>query len=170
MQLSRAYLREKKASDLEVILDTEIQTMDYIEDLKKELPYIKPGEEDDFAIEEAGQDAYPALLDVAFMCNMPVYGGSSKAGDLKTAELKFKELVLAQPKHHSGCEYLAMLYGKTGQREKAVWFQERAIVIARKFLEDDSIDMEVIREMEGNLEKIKNGVEVLPWWRASREI
>jgi hypothetical protein len=103
---------------------------DFIADLKKELPYIKPGEEDDFAIEEAGQDAYPALLDVAFMCNMPVYGGSSKAGDLKTAELKFKELALAQPKHHSGCEYLAMLYGKIGQIGKAVWFQERAITIA----------------------------------------
>ena len=123
---------------------------DYIFDLKKELPFIKPGEEDDFAIEESGQDAY-------------------KAGDLKTAELKFKELALAQPTHHSGCEYLAMLYGKTGQREKAVWFQERAILIARRFLEDDSIDIEVIQEMEGNLEKMKNGVEVIPWWGASRE-
>jgi hypothetical protein len=123
---------------------------DFIADLKKELPYIKPGEEDDFAIEEAGQDAY-------------------KAGDLKTAELKFKELALAQPKHHSGCEYLAMLYGKIGQIGKAVWFQERAITIAKRFLEDDSIDIEVIREMEGNLEKIKSGAEVLPWWRASRD-
>lgn len=65
---------------------------DYIDDLKKELTYIKPGEEDDYAIEEAGQDAYPALLDVALMYNMLLYGGSSKAGDLKNAELNSRNL------------------------------------------------------------------------------
>ncbi|PKL91275.1 MAG: hypothetical protein CVV21_08665 [Candidatus Goldiibacteriota bacterium HGW-Goldbacteria-1] len=119
---------------------------DYITDIEKEITYIKPCEEDDSAIEEAGQNAY-------------------MSGDYKTAELKFKELALAQPDHHAGCECLAMLYAKTGQAEKAVWFQERALVIARKFLEDDSIDIEVIEEMEDNLGKIKNGLEIIPWWK-----
>ena len=39
---------------------TLMRVHEYIDEIKKELPYIKPGEEDDDAIEDAGKDAYMA--------------------------------------------------------------------------------------------------------------
>ncbi|MFH1761150.1 MAG: SEC-C metal-binding domain-containing protein [bacterium] len=71
-----------------------------------------------------------------------------KAGDFEKAETIFGKLVVSQPGHHDGYQGLAQTYFKTGQKDKAVWFIEKAVFIAREFLESGSIDMEVIEEME----------------------
>jgi len=118
----------------------------YLQKMKTDFSYIKPLEEDDDAIEKAGLEAF-------------------KAGDFEIAEKKFKELAVSQPDHHSGLEYLALLYSRTGKFELAAAIQEEAIKIAKRFLEDDSIDVEVIEEMEENLNKVKEGKEIQQWWK-----
>ncbi len=50
----------------------------------------------------------------------------------------------------------ANVYHATGRREKALWFTETAIRIAQGFLADDSIDPEVIQEMQDNIELMKS--------------
>ncbi len=119
---------------------------DFLQKLQKDFSYIKSFEEDDDVIEKTGLKAF-------------------ETGDFETAEKKFKELAVSQPNHHSGLEYLALLYSRTGKLELAATLQEEAIKIAKRFLEDDSIDTEVIEEMEENLKKIKEGKEIENWWK-----
>jgi hypothetical protein len=51
---------------------------------------------------------------------------------------------------------LAHMYYATGRWEKALWFMETAVGIAQGFLADDSIDPEVIQEMQDNVELMKS--------------
>lgn len=118
----------------------------FLHELTTEYSHIRPMEEDDDAIEKSGLEAF-------------------KAGDFQLAEKRFKELAVSQPSHHSGLEYLALLYSRTGKFELAAAIQEEAIKIAKRFLEDDSIDVEVIEEMEENLNKVKEGKEIQQWWK-----
>ncbi len=73
----------------------------------------------------------------------------------KKAEKLYKKLCLAQPNHHSGFEGLADVYNKLGEGHKAEWFMKEALKRARAFLKDDSIDIEIIENMERKYEKIK---------------
>ena len=45
---------------------------------------------------------------------------------------------------------------ETGRREKALRLMETAVRIAQGFLADDSIDPEVIQEMQDNIEVMKS--------------
>jgi len=47
---------------------------------------------------------------------------------------------------------------------------EKAVEIARTFLKDDSIDIEVIEEMEDNLKRIKEEKELSIWWEGNFKI
>jgi len=117
----------------------------YIAEIQKEFPGLKEGEEDD---DEWGNEGIEFLKNKKY----------------EQAEIKFKILTQSQPNHHDGFEGLSYLYYEMGEQKKAIWFMEKAIKIARKFLEDDSIDVEVIEEMEANLKSIKVKQEIKKWW------
>ena len=119
--------------------------INYIAEIQKEFPGLKEGEEDD---DEWGNEGIEFL----------------KNKNYEQAEIKFKMLTQSQPNHHDGVEGLAYLYYEIGEQKKAIWFMEKAIKIARKFLEDDSIDVEVIEEMEANLKLIKANNEIKKRW------
>ena len=123
----------------------------FLKQLQKEMPYIKAFEEEDDTWCEEGYD---------FL----------EKGEFLRAEKKFKELILAQPEHHDGYEGLAYTYYKSGAKEKALWFMEKAVEIARTFLKDDSIDIEVIEEMEDNLRRMKEEKELSIWWEGNFKI
>jgi len=119
--------------------------INYIAEIKNEFPGLKEGEEDD---DNWGNEGFDFL----------------KKQDYAKAEIKFKMLTQSQPNHHEGFEGLAYLYYEVGEKKRASWFMQKAIKIARKFLEDDSIDIEVIEEMEGNLRAIKTSKKLKKWW------
>jgi len=119
--------------------------MDYLEELKKKYSYIVAAEEDDDDWENAGYD---------FL----------KARKLKLAEDVFSKFCLSQPTYHGGYEGLAYTYYNLGLTARALYFMEKALVLAREFLKDDSIDIEVIEEMEANLESMKKGQKIVALW------
>jgi len=108
----------------------------YIAEIYREITYIRPHREDDWEWTSEGM----ALLE---------------RGELKLAEKKFKELLVAQPKHHDGYEGLALTYQKMNMKQRALYFMEEALKLARLFIEDGSLDPEVIDEMEEELQQIK---------------
>jgi len=118
---------------------------DYLGQVKKEMNHIKPHEEDDFDWAFEGQK---------FLTE----------GKINLAEKKFKELVASEPEHHDGFEGLAYVYYYIGEKEKALWFMRKAVNLARKFLANNSIDIEVIDEMEDNLSRMENDKELNEWW------
>ena len=120
----------------------------YIAEIQKEFPGLKEGKEDD---DDWGSEGFDFL----------------KIQDHQKAEIKFKKLTQSQPNHHEGFEGLAYLYYEVGEKKKATWFMQKAIKIAKKFLEDDSIDIEVIEEMENNLRAIKTSKKLIKWWDKS---
>ncbi len=114
-----------------------VAIMDYLREIKKEFPKIKAHMENDFDwVNEASELVTKRKL--------------------KEAETIYKKLCLSQPEHHSGFEGLAEIYAMRNQKSKAVWFMKEAIERAKKFLEDDSIDQEVIDEMEEKCRKINS--------------
>ncbi|NCS09355.1 MAG: hypothetical protein GPJ07_24235 [Microcystis aeruginosa G13-07] len=119
----------------------------YIAEIIKEFPNLKAGEEND---ENWGNEGFEFL----------------RSKNYERAETKFKMLTRSQPNHHEGFEGLAYLYYEIGNYQKAIWFMEKAIKIAREFLKDDSIDLEVIEEMESNLKsmKTKKPIKRWGWW------
>ncbi len=120
---------------------------DYISEIRKEFPYIKPFEEEDEDIWY--EQGYKFL----------------EEGKLEEAEKSFKKLLLAQPEHHDGYEGLANVYYTQGRTQEAIMLMKEAIKIARRFLEDDSIDIEVIEEMEDNLRRMKEAKPLNRWWK-----
>ena len=102
--------------------------MDYLQLIKEEYPDVKPYS-GDF---EWDNQAYSYLKEKNFV----------------KAEEMFKKQCLSQPEHHSGFEGLALVYYTAGEFEKMEWFMEEALKKARKFIEEDSIDLEVIEDME----------------------
>lgn len=58
----------------------------------------------------------------------------------EAAELKFKELVMSQPEHHDGYEGLALVYQKLGRKDKALFFIQKAIIKAERFLDEGTLD------------------------------
>ena len=108
----------------------------YIVEIIKEFPNLKEGEEND---DNWANEGFEFL----------------RSKNYERAEIKFKMLTRSQPNHHDGFVGLAYLYSEIGDYQKAIWFMRKAIKIAREFLKDDSIDLEVIEEMESNLESMK---------------
>ena len=78
--------------------------------------------------------------------------------------MHFGKLCLSQPKHHSGFEGLAYTYYYIHEYDRAESFMRKAIEIAKTFLIDESIDIEVILEMEENYSNILNRKPLLTWW------
>lgn len=70
-----------------------------------------------------------------------------KAGEYKKAERKFKELILAQPDHHDGYEGLALVYCQMGKQKEARILINEAMRLARGFLENGSLDQDVLDEI-----------------------
>ncbi|OHD11012.1 MAG: hypothetical protein A2086_10100 [Spirochaetes bacterium GWD1_27_9] len=124
--------------------------MDYLEELKKEFPEIRAFDEDDFYWE---QEAYDYL----------------KQNDTENAGKIFKKLCLSQPAHHGGFEGLAFVYYKTGEKDKALWFMEKAIAITQSPLIDYTIAISTIKEMETNLINIKENKNLIEWWNTTDE-
>ena len=118
----------------------------FLKQLQKEIPYIKAFEEEDDTWCEEGYD---------FL----------EKREFLRAEKKFKELIPAQPEHHDGYEGLAAVYYTQGKVQEAIMLMEEAVKIARSFLEDDSIDIEVIEEMEDNLKRMKEAKPLNRWWK-----
>ncbi|MEW6623955.1 MAG: DUF1186 domain-containing protein [Bacillota bacterium] len=118
--------------------------MDYLLEIKKEFPKIKPYNENDWEWENEAND---------FL----------KKGELEKAENLFKKLCLSQPQHHAGFEGLAYTYSIKSEKSKAQWFMQEAIKRAEEFLKDNSIDKEVIDEMKENLKKINNEEKINIW-------
>jgi tetratricopeptide (TPR) repeat protein len=118
---------------------------DFLKEIKEAITYITPHEEDDDFWRDEGLE---------FLTN--------KQFDL--AEKKFKELIMSQPKHHDGYEGLAYAYYFLGKKERALWFMQKSIEIAETFLENDSIDVNVIDEMKDNLNRMSNDKQLNRWW------
>ena len=108
----------------------------YIVEIIKEFPNLYEGEEND---DNWANEGFEFL----------------RSKNYQSAEIKFKMLTRSQPNHHDGFLGLAYLYYEIGDYQKAIWFMRKAIKIAREFLKDDSIDLEVIEEMESNLKSMK---------------
>jgi tetratricopeptide (TPR) repeat protein len=117
----------------------------YIAEIIKEFPSLKAGKEND---ENWANEGFEFL--------------SNK--NYEQAEIKFKMLTRSQPKHQDGFEGLAYLYYETGDYKKAVWFMKKAVKIAREFLKNNSIDLEVIEEMESNLKSMETKKTIKRWW------
>ena len=108
----------------------------FLKKLRQEIPYIKACEEDDW-------DWYNEEIELV------------ERGNLERAEKKFKELILSQPDHHDGYEGLAKVYMKMGRLEDALFLIEEAIELAGKFLEDGSLDIEILEELKQLRESIR---------------
>ena len=99
---------------------TEIQSPNYVKGIQKEINYIKPHENDDLEWYNEGRELLEKNL-------------------IPDAELKFKELVVSQPLSKDGYEGLARVYEITGDKDKAIFFINRAIEASKKFLSDERI-------------------------------
>ncbi|MBL7131159.1 MAG: hypothetical protein ISS45_07140 [Candidatus Omnitrophica bacterium] len=122
-----------------------MNNIDYLEEIKKEINYIVTHEEND---DLWGKEGFGFLSNRKF----------------DRAEKKFKELIMSQPKHQEGYEGLAYTYYNINEHEKALWFMQQAIDLAKNFLKGDYIDIEVIEEMEDNLDRMKKKKELNKWW------
>ena len=75
-----------------------------------------------------------------------------KEKNYEKAEMFFKKGCLSDPDHHSGFEGLAYVYYIKGEFEKAEWFMQEALKRAKKFIDQDAIELDVIEEMEASTE------------------
>ncbi len=108
--------------------------MDYLEEIKKEFPQVKP---------------YSGDLD----WDNQAYG-YLREKNYERAEILFKKICISEPDHHSGFEGLAYVYYTKGEFEKAEWFMQEALKRAKKFIEQDAIDLNVITKMEACYQSI----------------
>jgi hypothetical protein len=118
----------------------EIISMDYLKEIKKEFPKIKEYMEDDFDWENEARKFI-------------------RVGKPDKAEIIYKKLCLSQPEHHAGFEGLAEIYEMENERVKAEWFMKEALIRAKRFLKNDSIDKDVIDEMEDKYRRITGNEE-----------
>ncbi len=109
---------------------------DYLDEIKKEIAYIKPHENDDLEWYNEGL----TLLE---------------NNRLEAAELKFKELIMSQPEHHDGYHGLALVYQKLGRKAESVFFMQEAISRAKVFLDEGTLDQKALDWLERNLEQIQ---------------
>ncbi len=126
----------------------EIFKMKYIKEIREEYPDILPFEDEENYIDwnEGGFE----LL---------------KVDKFDEAEILFKKTLVIQPRHHNGPEGLAYVYYYKKEFEKAEYFMRHAINLAREFLKTNSIDIEVIEEIEENLNRILERKPLIMWWK-----
>ncbi|MDP3149839.1 MAG: tetratricopeptide repeat protein [Ignavibacteria bacterium] len=122
----------------------------YFDEIRKEFPEIVPFEEDDNILWE--NEGYKLL----------------RSDNYKEAEVRFKKVMLAQPEHHAGYEGLAYIYYYFNEYEKALWFMEKALEIAKGFYEDGSLDIEVLEDIEFNYDAINKKESIGKWWSKNK--
>jgi len=111
---------KKKKKKLIKSKSAKVQSPNYVKGIKKEINYLKPHVNDDLEWYNEGRELLNKNL-------------------LPEAELKFKELVVSQPLSQDGYEGLARVYEITGDKDKAIYFINRAIEASKKFLSDERI-------------------------------
>ncbi len=109
---------------------------DYLEQVRKKITYIRPYGNEGFKWYNEGM----TLL---------------KSGQFEAAELKFKELIMSQPEHLDGYNGLALVYQKLGRKNEAVFFMQEAIVRAKVFLDEGTLDQAVLDRLEQDLKQIQ---------------
>ena len=101
----------------------------YLGQIQKEFSHLQLGDEVGYEVNEEESDNWTNegqdLLD---------------AGQLAEAEQKFKAVIVANPDWHGGFEGLAKIYAQQGHPAEARYFQHQAIMRARRFLKDKSLD------------------------------
>jgi len=110
--------------------------VDYLEEIKFEMAHIKPQQEEDDTWYDEGMR----------------YVEEKK---YTPAEKKFKALIVSQPDHFDGYEGLSLVYKKTGKKDKAIYFMNKAIEIAQKQYEQGFVDKEVIKMFNKELLLLK---------------
>ncbi|HDQ71363.1 MAG TPA: hypothetical protein ENN19_04610 [Chloroflexi bacterium] len=108
----------------------------YLEQIRKDIAYIKPYENDDLEWYNEGMD----LL---------------SNDQLEAAELKFKELMMSQPEHHDGFHGLALVYQKMGRKDEAIFFMQQALNRAKVFVDEGTMDQEGVDWLEQQLGEIQ---------------
>jgi len=109
---------------------------DYLVQIKKQYPHIRPLEEED-DIEWWNQG-----LDLI------------EAGDLDAAEEVFKKLTLAQPDMPDGFNGLGLVYEKRGDRPKAEAFIREAIPKAQGRVQAGHMDAALIDPIRADLDRV----------------
>ena len=110
--------------------------MDYLEEIRQEIAYIKPHRNKD--LDWYGEGL--SLLD---------------SHQFEAAELKFKELIMSQPEHHDGYHGLALVYQQLGCADKALFFMREAITRAKKFVDEGSMDQKALDWLAEDLQEIR---------------
>lgn len=100
----------------------------YVANLRKEMPDIRPNEEDDWTWVDEGLDHL-------------------ELGEYELAERRFQSLVLAQPNHFDGFEGLALVYEAMGKKVLAVMMITEAFRLARLYFEAKDLDGDVMEEI-----------------------
>jgi tetratricopeptide (TPR) repeat protein len=77
-----------------------------------------------------------------------------RSGDLERAGKKFEQLILAEPEHHDGYEGLALVCREKGKKDQGLLLIDHALVLAKGFFEEGTLDKEILDEMEEGKRKI----------------
>ncbi|OGV62836.1 MAG: hypothetical protein A2283_02720 [Lentisphaerae bacterium RIFOXYA12_FULL_48_11] len=103
---------------------------EFVKNLLKKYPDIKPHKEDDWdwTWSDEGYDAM-------------------EGGDFSLAEYKFEQLIVAEPDHLEGYEGLALTYQAEGRKSEAIILIDHAVKLANKLLKLDGIDREALNEI-----------------------
>ena len=124
---------EKQERDEKRKLDPRIER--FLTELEKRHPNIGAHEEDD---DNWWQEGMRMLT----------------SGDLKGAEKKFEQLILAEPEHHDGYEGLALVCREKGKKDQALLLIDHALALAMGFFEEGTLDQEILDEIEEEKRKI----------------
>lgn len=108
---------------------------DYLEEIRKEYPGIRPSREDDMEWFDQGYE----LL---------------QSDELDRAEQIFKKLSLSQPQHSDGFHGLALVYAKRKDRERALFFRREALQRAETMVKDGSMDEEALEMIRTEVEEL----------------
>ena len=102
---------------------------------RKQFPYIRPNEEDDWEWFEGAKEL-------------------EQEGKYPAAEVLFKKLIVSMPDHHDGFEGLALLYQRLGNPDAVPLIRE-AYRMALGFYEEDTLDEPVLKEIEAEMNSIE---------------
>jgi Flp pilus assembly protein TadD len=111
-------------------------------ELQRKLTYIRPYGEDDWDWTWADEG-------MEFL----------ESGDVGMAELKFQELIAAQPEHPDGYEGLALVCELRGDLERAVVLIDEAVRLAQALLARDHVDRHVLEAIAASQSRIRIAFE-----------
>ncbi len=102
----------------------------YLKGLREQFPDIRPYDEDDWDW-TWGDEGLEFL----------------EAGDFGMAELKFQQLIAAQPDHPDGYEGLALVYKQIQRKQEAVVLIDEAVRLAEVLMEKGHLDSQALDDM-----------------------